>query len=543
MNHLTERELSAMADSALKGEDLWRAERHLEGCDACRGALAGLSARDATIGAALTHDPGEEYFATFADRVVGRIANAEAAGEADAPVRGAAAAAGDMLRPPFRLAWWQSPRGLAMAGTVTAVVAGAGLVLMTARQAEMPPAGRDLSPAARATQQAPMANDSESRAGAEGRADGKGQAGGSLRATDPESDALRDASTQAPLERQRANVAKQPANATSPVPPAAPAPAPLESEVAGRREAAGTRMRQVPRGATGEQRGTSPAPTVGFAVPPRAADEQATTPEKLRELKRRALGPAGQKQEAAETLQGQSSDLAATAPAAPGPALSKAAVRDLGAGSQAETRAVCGRVRDDSGRPLAGVNVTAIDAARTTTSGADGRFCLELPPGAHTLQLLAVGFRPSRLSISGDGTGGELAATLMPVSVLGTGAGASPSSLSLGDMPLRGLSDSLRTVVDRAARLQARAISGTGPSGYEAAALAWERLLPGVNGAAAEVEIRARIAECRFSAWQRSRDGRRAGRAVEALTSYIGRAPAGDRRDLAARWIDQLRPR
>jgi len=551
MKHLNEQDLSAMADGALAGERLWRAQQHLEGCAACRDALADLSARDAALDAALDHDPGEAYFATFADRVVGRIADAEKAGEAE----GAASAAGDMLRAPIRLPWWQRPRSLALAGTVTAVVAAAGIVLLTAREGELPNAARERSAAGRALQAPSAPSEPSSDAPADDRVAAKVQATERANA---------DAALGAD-EADRATAANEapPADADVRAPAASPtlASPPPAAESEASRPSAATRMKEVPRGVSGERRSAAPAPAAGFAAPPRAPDPNATTAEKLRELKRAALGPSGLKSET------QAPPAAAAPEAAPAPtaAYDAAARRDLGALRQEAAIPVCGVVRDDSGRPLAGVTVSAVDLARTTTSGADGRFCLELPPGAHELQLLAVGFRPGRLSVGGEASGAELAAVLQPVAVLGSSgavrggeagegalraartptaaAPAGPATISLGDAAFAPLTDSLRALAAEAARLQSRAAGVAGPAGYESAATAWERLLPGVVHPGPEVEFHARIAECRYAAWQRASDARRSSRAVEALTRYVGRAPAGPRRDLAARWIDQVRSR
>jgi hypothetical protein len=58
-----------------------------------------------------------------------------------------------------------------------------------------------------------------------------------------------------------------------------------------------------------------------------------------------------------------------------------------------------------------------------------------------------------------------------------------------------------------------------------------------------EIETRARLAECRFRAWQLGPDARRAERAMDALTSYIVRASVGEKRNLAARWLDSIHSR
>ncbi len=134
MNHLTEDQLSALADggpvlragaSAAAARE--EAERHLESCTACRDALAGLLAQDRDLRGALEHDPGDAYFETFAARVGGRI---RAAG-----LRGAQARA-----PEGRgLAdWFRSPRKLAVVGVVATVVVGAGIVMLSTREVSLP---------------------------------------------------------------------------------------------------------------------------------------------------------------------------------------------------------------------------------------------------------------------------------------------------------------------------------------------------------------------------------------------------------------------
>ena len=78
MNHLTDEQLSALLDDALAPPARATCEAHLGSCDACRARLAELSSLDAALKPALTHDPGEAYFATFAERVGARIAAGDA---------------------------------------------------------------------------------------------------------------------------------------------------------------------------------------------------------------------------------------------------------------------------------------------------------------------------------------------------------------------------------------------------------------------------------------------------------------------------------
>ena len=518
--HLTDAQLSAMMDGELKGEALWRSEQHLESCEACRDALASLSARDAALGTALSNEPGEDYFATFADRVVGRIASAEAAGApADRAVR-------DAERRPFPRAWWESPRRLAMVGGVAVVVLGAGVVLMTAREAplrQFPGTPHVVATGEGTAAPPPAAAPAEPQPSA---------------VNAPTSEALeKDREAKAP---ETPALQQKALSATSPAPAA--------------RVVGGTRMVEVPR-----DRREARAPVSTFAAPPPPVRENATTAERMSRLKRAAIAPS--KAQAAKEAKPEEAGASAGAPAAGAPTVALDQVRADRDGIV--TR--CGTVRDDQGRALAGVEVTAIDVARSTRSGEDGRFCLELPPGEHQLQVLAVGFRPGRISVPAA-AGGDLAVTLTPVEVLGQGAGAagrmgftSPraatpappataanaalSTLSGGEGAMRAFPAALRAAADDAARLQAAAPTQSGATGYDAAAASWEKLLARATGSSPEVEIRAHVAECRYLAWRRSSDARHASAAVEALTAFIGRVPVGDRQNLAARWLDQVRAR
>ena len=110
MSHLTEDQLSAFLDGALPASERATCEAHLAGCDACRARLAEASALDASLGRALTHDPGEAYFADFADRVGKRIAAEprplDAAPEAPKVPKSAEKSF---------WSWLSTPRGLALA--------------------------------------------------------------------------------------------------------------------------------------------------------------------------------------------------------------------------------------------------------------------------------------------------------------------------------------------------------------------------------------------------------------------------------------------
>lgn len=117
MKHLTDEQISALVDDALPDSERATCDAHAAGCEPCRARLAEYAALEQSLGATLTHDAGEAYFADFAERVQARIA----AGAAAAPVR----AAGRSW-----WAWFMTPRGLSFAGGTAALVITAGLAWM-----------------------------------------------------------------------------------------------------------------------------------------------------------------------------------------------------------------------------------------------------------------------------------------------------------------------------------------------------------------------------------------------------------------------------
>src|SRR5262245_50386060 len=155
MKHLTDEQLSALLDDALPASQRAACDAHLAGCEACRVRLAEASALDRSLGKALVHDPGEGYFADFAERVAKRIATGERR-------PGAAPEA-----PKARKPWLVSPRGLALAGSTAALLVTAGIAWMrfsneqgaarALREAATRPQGTGLS------QQAAPSEDDEAR--------------------------------------------------------------------------------------------------------------------------------------------------------------------------------------------------------------------------------------------------------------------------------------------------------------------------------------------------------------------------------------------
>lgn len=260
MNHLTDEQLSAHLDGALPPRDAEAATTHLAGCADCRARLADASALDASLSRALDHDPGEAYFASFADRVGERIA-AEARAAA-APARAAATPA------PKRgwFAWWNSPRGLALAGGALALCAVAAVALVWSRQhgvdefarsesaLRQPEAARPQASAPAPTAQARVATppvSDDARAGA---------ASGSLASRVLE----RDAKDVMPSEKQkRAAAAKREES---------PAPGRLDALKEAERTATSGRAQEVRPLPNGEFETVPPRPGPGnMPAPPAAA--------------------------------------------------------------------------------------------------------------------------------------------------------------------------------------------------------------------------------------------------------------------------------
>src|SRR6516225_8698220 len=147
MNHLSDEQLSGLLDDALPASE--RAA-----CDACRSRLAEISALEETLGKALAHDPGEAYFAGFADRVAKRIAGRRI----DAPLPVETPRARRSIS-----AWLTSPRGLTLAGSTAALLAAAGLAWMRFHnEQDVARALREAAPSTRTS--APGASDELSRA-------------------------------------------------------------------------------------------------------------------------------------------------------------------------------------------------------------------------------------------------------------------------------------------------------------------------------------------------------------------------------------------
>ena len=516
MKHLTPLELSGLLDGALKGRARERAERHLEACDACRASLAELEAQDRALAPVLAHDPGDAYFETFAARVEDRI-RAQESKPVPVVARGG-------LRE-----WLATPRGLAWAGGVAALVIGVGLVMVTARETRIPDLRRPVE--TERTNQVSGTEAPQTKA-AEPLAPSPGTSADRLGATAPNDKV--EARERSKLE----------------------AGAPADREVRSQEEAAPSvggamkRSAATPSRAVRVQRNERGLETPvrergeSFTRPPSSAPAAPGTltkpaPQPL-ESERKAK-EVEQKAEAA--TEGQSRSLRDEDSAARQPLLGVTQ-------GQRMAGQVCGEVRDSKSRPVRGAQVVIADLGLTATTDADGRFCVDAPIGEHTLAVMAVGFEPLRRSVSVKGQT-EANLTLQAVTVLemsqaqkrALGAddgGKAPAFAFRGD-EFAGWPASAREPARKAQALANRAAGLKSAALFDEAAEAWSRTLVQTKNTRAELEARSRLADARYRGWEIAPTASRKTAAIEALLSYLVRAPAGPARDLAARRLDRIR--
>jgi len=327
------------------------------------------------------------------------------------------------------------------------------------------------------------------------------------------------------------------APAPSPLPPATPAPA-------GARAASPGRAMEVRRNEAGEEvpvrgstRRVAPAPSPATASDADRAGlvRKQRFAEPLEAMKRSA--PAETLGAAVGALKARE-DRARVHSFAQPPA-------------EGETR-VCGEVRDAAARPVVGAQVVLTDLGRSTTTDAAGRFCISAPSGEHSLSVMAVGYAESRQRVRAEDAGAGVRVTLAAVpvlegkGVLRTGRAATTWTSDVAQVEPRDgysvLSDTVRRVVREAQRIEADAAARRSASHYDLAARSWERALRRLAGGPLEIETRRHLADARYRAWEIGPNSRRALAAVEALTAYAGRAPAGPERDEAARRLQRVRP-
>ena len=495
MKHLSKEQLSAMIDGRLDPRKNLEAERHLDECPICRDEFAELSMQDNSLGDALGHDPGDDYFENFAERVEerarsGRRMNLPGAGPF-----------GSLLN------WFSTPQNVALAGALGAVIVGVGAALLVANQ-NMNETLRDAEMTYRIEQKAHQVKTTRAERALEAAPD---DAGAKV-AGKNEEQKTRDEDTGPSSAGLSDEALRQSAafheNATPPA-------------------AAPTRAYEVRRNAQGEDERVSPAPTLKRAAP--AAGLSATSSD----LK---------KMQVAQPLSGARVDAEQDRGFAPAPRTP---------GDNVMT--ICGDVRDPNGRPLRFASVTLISRNVGLQTDDHGRFCLRGSAGWDSLVVQLLGYRPVRRAVALTADSRDLTITLHPVSALGSAvvrtkngapapAQAWPPPLSQDGLDSENLQlpDSALVVAEYARRLSSVATRSKDARQYEAAAIQWQRLLPYVVGGPLEIETRGKIAEYRFHAWEADPDFKRAQIAREALTAYLVRAPAGPERNRATLWLDMV---
>jgi hypothetical protein len=542
VNHLNDQTLGARLDGALTGRALEEADRHLAGCARCREALAALSVQDESLAAALAHDPGEAYFATFAARVEDRL-RAEG-------LRGAQ----KRLREEGWLGWWTAPRRMAWAAAVATVVAGAAIVLITSREQRMP------LPDERAIESR-IAQEEATAPAPEGSSAPSGQGGPSAA----------DGGRVPVVERERAqsDAASRDTRAMADESRRADAPAGTRQEAA-----TPTRMREVG--------GTAPAPQ--YAQPP-LSPAPAAPGGAVRVGRRGGATPmssAPQSPEAA-TMQAPPAEEAATGPVAnqsvPQTEMQKSApsptlARGLTFGARdANTVSLCGHVFDPQGRAVARAVVTLVSLGRTAHSDEQGNFCLEAPAGSYELSVLAVGFEPERLQVRVGGERSDVQVTLRAISVLdekaaapdmrlsggtaGPTATASPAPRSTSTTKSETATKSSTTakapdpfageteaVAQRAhVALSATSTATRFPSrvSWEKAILAWNEVAGLVKTPAGRNEARWRLAEAWVSEWRYNAIPQVKNAAMNACMQVLSGQPTPRQRSTVMKWMDEMR--
>jgi hypothetical protein len=452
----------------------------------------------------------------------------------------------------------------AWAGSVAAIIVAVGLMLVSPTRGPGP-AHRDYALERRAGQSAEGSREADASRDA--------MRAGETRETGKR--ARSDAQAKAP---PAGTLAKQ--RAAAPGAPLASAPAPgagTPTAGAGRKAEGATARANIARTETGAD--ARAQRQQGFAQPPlrqpvtQAEDGVVTQKPRAQPLdekmaKREDLAPERQAPpptsrslapEAAASGAAAGSESAAksvaereTAAAAPAPVPSAAADRLAAPGEPSSVR-LCGEVKDTSGRPIPLASVTLATIGRGVSTDAQGKFCIETPPGEHALTVMAVGFNPLYREVSVTHGAAPVSVTLQAVAIIEESPSRAMArgreSRLYGGIPQTGspggttfaIPDSLQPVAGRAARLSLAAERSPSVSRYEAAAAEWERVRDRAPEGPLALEARFRIGEARFHAWELGPSAKRAAAANEALTSYLVRAPLGVRRDRASDWLGRVK--
>jgi hypothetical protein len=548
--HLKPQELSAHQDGMLAGAQRARAEAHLATCGKCRAALERTAKLEKSLEQQLAKDPGDSYFRDFAARVEARIR------PGGAPKLGAKAPPGGGF-----WGWLNTPVGMSWAGAVAVLVVGAGVALITVR-AISPTAFRAPPGATRTDQVSSAAPSAE----APSPAPSAGAAAPSAAQGEPKAQPGADqppASPSADAEGAAGAIAQdRPADQ--------------------RAESAPARAVEVRPGPNGEnvivEHRKSPVPA---PAPPAPANLQGVGPVTVRKsLTAQPLTSSSVKQPtpsktearartpAPRTAAGGSAPTSASREASANPSAARSGNAAAGANQR------CGAVRDAGGHPVAGAQLMLVETGSSAQSRSDGSFCLDVSSAARTLVVMAVGFDAQRLTLD-PGDQGPLTLTLHAVSVTGGVAGGVGSGPTLspgasrwvqkpgaasGSPPstlldanrqaptpigstetFTTLSDSVRVLTVKALQFENDAARSQSAEKYKLAGEEWQKVLKRTQDTSAEGETRFRIAAAYYRAWQLEPTHSRSVIALEAISSFVLRAPSGPERDQAVTWLGQLR--
>lgn len=580
MKHPTPEQLSAFHDGIADAKTLVSVEMHLNQCPECHEELATLERQDRALTRALTYDPGDEHLELLAARIERKLgsdprgARAPSAAGALRGVAGALAAfaarAGSAVR-----GWLEGLMGAAgkihapeWAGALAALLVGLGLVLLNVKHSPGP-ALRDYTLEQRAGQTA-----AEPREADEAR-DGAPAAGALAGRESARDEALRATPPSAERVKKDAVRSVQPPAITT-APPAA---------AASKQEAPASRAQLVRRTPSGEEEPVRQKTGAFAKAPPATPGEKPRRALPLEESQPKVESATRSSVDAKEAdrvrRRNESGLTAAEKSAPPFPtavlppepeaprsgAAGGAAARESGTrpspaslaepqspkqdvrGEQGTIR-TCGGVRDSRGRPISSATVTLVRQGTGVSTDAQGRFCIEAPPGDQTISVIAVGFGPLQFDVHIEPGTPSLVLTLLAVSVLEWSQALRGSVQTLGGKQqtgapgelLPGFPDSLQPVASRAIRLTLEAERAKSAPRYEWAAAEWERVRDRGEPGSLQLEARFRIAEARYHAWELAPSARRASAANEALTSYLVRAPLGSRRNTASGWLGRVKP-
>ncbi len=522
MKHLDESELSALLDRALEDRERMEADRHLAQCAECREAFAVLEAQDREIATLLKHDPGEAYFATFANRVHERIRGEGVAIDdvSELPDNVVPVAARRAIPPApesllERLGRWFSGPRLAWAGAAVAMIVGAGVVFLVGDEKPVRTI-EDRTIAARARQvaepapttAAPSAPEAARELAPPPSTGARENAASDMRAL--------DTPPMAGLQAQKSEVAEEEHSAATDEAASssvakASAP-PSAARVMGR-------SREVRR-EQGEDVPVQDARAAAPVAPPTAGNRADAQASKIQRIKEQARAIAG------GALESKKKPGEVTSFAAP-PGSTALGLEQPGAVR------VCGTVRDASGRAISGARVAVADLGTSTNTGATGSFCLAVPPGEHTVSVMAVGFREVRRSFRVGAEAGNQDFTLTAVSVLGEAGGEA-------DAPWPPAAREIAAAAERASREAARLNTA---EAHDQAAARWQQVTESVKVGAPAISARRHLADARYRAWQLDPSASREASAMSAISSYLAAGPGSAERERAQRRLEELQRR